>query len=37
LRPDRVTFWVEYSLVGKNYRVHSSYSHRMETKRGGGP
>jgi hypothetical protein len=37
LRPDRVTFWVEYSLVGGDYQVHSAYSHRMEMKRGGTP
>jgi hypothetical protein len=35
LRPDRVTFWVEYSPVGGDYQVHSTYSHRMEMKRGG--
>lgn len=36
LRPTRVTFWVEYSLVGEDYQVHSAYSHRMEMKRGSG-
>ena len=36
LRPDRVTYWVEYSLVGEDYQVHSAYSHRMEMKRGRG-
>jgi hypothetical protein len=36
-RPDRVTYWVEYSQVGEEYHVHSAYSHRMETKRGRGP
>lgn len=35
LRPDRVTFWVEYSRVGDEYDVHSAYSHRMEMKRPG--
>ena len=34
-RPDRVTYWVEYSRVGEEYQVHSAYSHRMEMKRGG--
>ena len=33
-RPGRVTYWVEYSLVDGQYRVHSAYSHRMEMKRG---
>jgi hypothetical protein len=37
LRPDRVTYWVEYSQVGEDYQVHSAYSHRMEMKRGRGP
>jgi hypothetical protein len=37
LRPDRVTYWVEYSRVGEDYHVHSAYSHRMEMKRGRGP
>jgi hypothetical protein len=37
LRPDRVTYWVEYSQVGEDYRVHSAYSHRMEMKRKGKP
>jgi hypothetical protein len=37
LRPDRVTYWVEYSWVGEDYHVHSAYSHRMEMKRGRGP
>jgi len=32
-RPDRVTYWVEYSKVGEGYRVHTAYSHRMEMKR----
>jgi hypothetical protein len=36
LRPDRVTYWVEYSRVGEDYQVHSAYSHRMEMKRGRG-
>lgn len=35
-RPDRVTYWVEYSRVGEDYQVHSAYSHRMEMKRGRG-
>jgi glutamate synthase (NADPH/NADH) small chain len=35
-RPDRVTYWVEYSLAGDEYQVHRAYSHRMEMKRGGG-
>ena len=34
-RPDRVTYWVEYSRVGEEYQVHSAYSHRMEMKRRG--
>jgi len=37
LRPDRVTYWVEYSQVGEEYEVHSAYSHRMEMKRKGTP
>jgi hypothetical protein len=37
LRPDRVTYWVEYSQVGEDYQVHCAYSHRMETKRRGRP
>jgi glutamate synthase (NADPH) small chain len=36
LRPDRVTYWVEYSGVGGDYEVHRAYSHRMEMKRGRG-
>ncbi len=36
-RPDRVTFWVEYSPVDEGYLVHSAYSHRMEMKRKGRP
>lgn len=35
-RPTRVTFWVEYSIIGEEYLVHSAYSHRMEMKRGRG-
>ncbi|MGA2109660.1 MAG: hypothetical protein ABSH25_18710 [Syntrophorhabdales bacterium] len=34
-RPDRVTYWVEYSRAGEEYQVHSAYSHRMEMKRRG--
>jgi hypothetical protein len=37
LRPDRVTYWVEYSQVGEDYQVHRAYSHRMEMKRKGKP
>jgi hypothetical protein len=37
LRPDRVTYWVEYSQVGEEYQVHRAYSHRMEMKRKGKP
>jgi len=37
LRPDRVTYWVEYSRVGEEYQVYSAYSHRMEMKRKGKP
>lgn len=37
LRPDRVTYWVEYSGVGGKYQIHSAYSHRMEMKRKGKP
>jgi hypothetical protein len=37
LRPDRVTYWVEYRQVDEDYQVHSAYSHRMEMKRGRGP
>jgi hypothetical protein len=36
LRPGRVTYWVEYSMVGEDCQVHSAYSHRMEMKRGSG-
>ena len=35
-RPDRVTYWVEYSRINEEYQVHSAYSHRMEMKRGRG-
>ena len=35
-RPDRVTYWVEYSRAGDKYQVHAAYSHRMEMKRGRG-
>jgi len=35
-RPERVTFWAEYSQLGQEYHVHSAYSHRMELKRGRG-
>lgn len=35
-RPERVTYWVEYSHAGEGYKVHSAYSHRMEMKRGRG-
>jgi glutamate synthase (NADPH) small chain len=37
LRPDRVTYWVEYSQAGEEYVVHTAYSHRMELKRKGTP
>ncbi len=33
-RPERVTYWVEYSRMGDDYQIHSAYSHRMEMKRG---
>jgi glutamate synthase (NADPH/NADH) small chain len=36
-RPDRVTYWVEYSRVGEDYRIYTVYSHRMEMKRKGTP
>ncbi len=36
LRPGRVTYWVEYSVAGDGFQVHSAYSHRMEMKRGAG-
>jgi hypothetical protein len=36
-RPDRVTYWVEYSPIGNDYLVHTAYLHRMEMKRGRGP
>jgi glutamate synthase (NADPH) small chain len=35
-KPDRVTYWVEYSRIGEEYQVHRAYSHRMEMKRGSG-
>jgi hypothetical protein len=37
MRPDRVTYWVEYSKTGEEYQIHSAYSHRMEMKRKGKP
>lgn len=37
IRPDRVTYWVEYSQIGEDFQVHSAYSHRMEMKRKGKP
>jgi len=37
LRPDRVTYWVEYERVGEDYEVYRVYSHRMEMKRKGKP
>jgi hypothetical protein len=37
LRPDRVTYWVEYSQGDEGFRVHTAYFHRMEMKRGRGP
>jgi len=33
-RPDRVTFWVEYSTCGDHFQIHTAYSHRMEMQRG---
>ena len=36
LKLGRVTYWVKYSRVGEGYYIHSSYSHRMEMKRGRG-
>lgn len=36
-RPDRVTFWVEYSKVYETYKIHTAYSHRTEMKRKGTP
>jgi hypothetical protein len=36
-RPDRVTYWVEYSKIGENYNIHTVYSHRTEMKRKGTP
>jgi hypothetical protein len=36
-RPDRVTYWVEYSMVGEDYEIHTAYSHRTEMKRKGTP
>ncbi|GAB7025498.1 hypothetical protein JCM15764A_07460 [Geotalea toluenoxydans] len=35
LRPKAVTFWVEYSREGEEYRVHTAYSHRMVMKSSG--
>ncbi len=32
LRPDRVTYWVEYSKACEEYLVHSAYSRRMEMR-----
>ncbi len=31
-RPNRVTYWVEYSLNEGVYEIHNAYSHRMEVK-----
>jgi hypothetical protein len=36
-RPDRVTYWVEYSKAGETYKIHTAYSHRTEMKRKGTP
>jgi glutamate synthase (NADPH) small chain len=36
-RPDRVTYWVEYSRVGETHEIHTAYSHRTEMKRKGTP
>jgi len=36
LKLGRVTYWVKYSRAGKDYHIHSAYSHRMEMKRGRG-
>jgi hypothetical protein len=36
-RPDRVTYWVEYSKVGETHEIHTVYSHRTEMKRKGKP
>ena len=36
-RPDRVTYWVEYSKVGEAYEIYTAYSHRTEMKRKGTP
>ena len=29
-QPENVTFWVEYSVDGDAFRVHSAYCHRMK-------
>ena len=29
-KPNLITYWVEYSKEGSQYRVHDAYSHRME-------
>ncbi|MDD2336911.1 MAG: heterodisulfide reductase-related iron-sulfur binding cluster [Geobacteraceae bacterium] len=29
-QPENVTFWVEYSVDGDNFRVHNAYCHRMK-------
>jgi NADPH-dependent glutamate synthase beta subunit-like oxidoreductase len=29
-KPNFITYWVEYSREGDQYRVHDAYSHRME-------
>ena len=36
LRPDRVTYWVEYRKIDEIYLIYSAYCHRMEMKRGQG-
>lgn len=37
LRPDRVTYWVEYTQSVRGFLIHNVYSHRMEMKRKGTP
>lgn len=37
LRPDRVTYWVEYGRNGDDFLIYNAYSHRMEMMRKGRP
>ena len=32
MKPGLVTYWAEYSAEGRAFRIHNSYSHRLEVK-----